>query len=193
MVADANLILPRPPRVQPTQFPFSFTKINLVKSNELAAIIRSVRSKFCVHLAAMSSVRDSWIHPEKSLINNTNIFLNLVEAIRLYSPETRLLSVGSSEQYEAKGKQSSPLSESDRLMPLNPYAVARCAQELLGRIYVTGFGLDILMTRSFNHVGPRQDSRPFFLDLLEPLLKLLRRGCVRLGCLLGTSMLLGTS
>jgi len=45
------------------------------------------------------------------------------------------------------------------LAPNSPYAAARCAQEWLGKAYVAGYGLDIVMTRSFNHIGPYQDKR----------------------------------
>jgi GDP-4-dehydro-6-deoxy-D-mannose reductase len=42
------------------------------------------------------------------------------------------------------------------LNPINPYAVARVSQELISKIYIDGYGLDIVMTRSFNHIGPQQ-------------------------------------
>jgi len=41
-------------------------------------------------------------------------------------------------------------------MPVSPYAVARVSQEMISKVYVDGYGLDIIMTRSFNHIGPFQ-------------------------------------
>jgi GDP-4-dehydro-6-deoxy-D-mannose reductase len=42
------------------------------------------------------------------------------------------------------------------MRPASPYAVARVAQENLSMVYARGFKLDIVCTRSFNHVGAGQ-------------------------------------
>jgi len=42
------------------------------------------------------------------------------------------------------------------LETVSPYAVARVSQELLSKIYAHGYGLDVVMTRSFNHIGTFQ-------------------------------------
>jgi GDP-4-dehydro-6-deoxy-D-mannose reductase len=143
----------------PESLRFRFEETNLLDSEELSALLSRVRPQFCIHLAAMSSVAGSWVQPDKSFVNNTNIFLNLVEAIRKCSPETRVLSIGSSEQYGTQKDPAAPLTEGDPLNPRSPYAVARCAQEWLGKAYIAGYGMDIVMTRSFNHVGVHQNRR----------------------------------
>jgi GDP-4-dehydro-6-deoxy-D-mannose reductase len=68
----------------------------------------------------------------------------------------RILSVGSSEEYGRFEEKDLPLKEEHTLLPLSPYAVARVSQELLAKVYVDSYGLDIVMTRSFNHLGPGQ-------------------------------------
>ena len=45
------------------------------------------------------------------------------------------------------------------MKPISPYAVARVSQELLSKIFVESYHLDIVLTRSFNHIGPWQDER----------------------------------
>jgi GDP-4-dehydro-6-deoxy-D-mannose reductase len=91
-----------------------------------------------------------------SFRNNTNIFLNLLDAARKVNPEARILSVGSSEEYGAVKEEDLPLREDSPLNPVSPYAVARVSQELLSKVYADGYGLDIVMTRSFNHIGTGQ-------------------------------------
>ena len=148
-----------PPRRAPLALRFDFKRINLLDARELGSLVRVAQPRICVHLAAMSSVADSWRQPNESFVNNTNIFLNLIEAIKKYSPETRVLSIGSSEQYGVKEKPTLPLTELESMEPVSPYGAARCAQEWLGKAYVAGYGLDVVMTRSFNHIGPYQDPR----------------------------------
>jgi GDP-4-dehydro-6-deoxy-D-mannose reductase len=51
-----------------------------------------------------------------------------------------------------------PLKEDSKLNPISPCAVARVSQELISTIYTNGYGVDIVKTRSFNHIGPGQSS-----------------------------------
>ncbi|HSA14756.1 MAG TPA: GDP-mannose 4,6-dehydratase, partial [Spirochaetota bacterium] len=81
---------------------------------------------------------------------------NLVETVRELDIQCRILSVGSSEEYGNVTKEILPLKEGMPLIPTSPYAVARLSQEWLSKVFCNGYGLDIIMTRSFNHIGPRQ-------------------------------------
>ncbi|MGY2133415.1 GDP-mannose 4,6-dehydratase [Hymenobacter sp. HD11105] len=108
------------------------------------------------HLASDSSVSHSWESPIESFLNNTNIFLNLVESLRKHSMSCRILSIGSSEEYGLVNPTNIPLNEDSPLNPISPYAVARVSQELLSKVYYEGYGMSIIMTRSFNHIGPGQ-------------------------------------
>jgi GDP-4-dehydro-6-deoxy-D-mannose reductase len=136
-----------------------YERINLQDQKAILSLLDKYKPEFIVHLAAESSVGYSWLHPVKSFNNNVNIFLHLVEAIRILKFKTRILSVGSSESYGNVHKDEVPLKEAHRLNPISPYAVARVAQEMLSKVYINGYGLDIILTRSFNHIGPGQDSR----------------------------------
>lgn len=136
-----------------------YAKVDLLSINDLIAIFKTSRPHFIIHLAAFSSVAYSWQKPIDCFNNNFNIFLNVLEAVKKTSSETRILSVGSSEQYGVVSADKIPLKETEPPNPISPYAVARVAQEYMASVYVKGFKLDIVSTRSFNHFGPRQDER----------------------------------
>lgn len=136
-----------------------FIRADLLTYGELLRIIGTARPDFIIHLASFSSVAYSWQHPIESFMNNSNIFLNLIEAVRTVNPRIRVLSVGSSEQYGIVSMEMVPLKETSPQNPVSPYAVARVAQEHMGSVYAKGFKLDIVNTRSFNHFGPRQDEK----------------------------------
>ena len=131
-------------------------RLDLLDLEAITSVVARERPDYLVHLASLSSVGASWHGPVASFTNNTNIFLNVLEAVRKESPKTRILSVGSSEEYGVVTPDELPLRETSPLRPASPYAVARVAQEHLGDVYVRGFGLDIVATRSFNHVGAGQ-------------------------------------
>lgn len=139
-----------------SQVHFTFENIDLLDDKRLENIIHRFQPDYILHLASFSSVGFSWKEPILSFRNNTNIFLNLLETVRRLELTCRILSVGSSEEYGNVREDMLPLREEYELHPESPYAVARSSQEQLSRVYVAGYGLDIVMTRSFNHVGPRQ-------------------------------------
>lgn len=134
----------------------SFEQADLLNKDVLDNIIFQFQPNYIMHLASYSSVAFSWKKPVVSFSNNTNIFLNLLEKVREMNLDCRILSIGSSEEYGNVQEAEMPLREEHSLNPISPYAVARVSQELLSKVYAHGFGMDIIMTRSFNHIGPGQ-------------------------------------
>ena len=136
-----------------------FEEVNLLNRDELKSVIERFRPQYILHLASFSSVAFSWQHPEESFVNNTNIFLNLTGVLKELELPCRVLSIGSSEEYGNVMAEHLPLRESMQLQPVSPYAVARVSQEMPSKVFVDSYHLDIILTRSFNHIGPWQDER----------------------------------
>ena len=136
----------------------TYYQMNLLDSEKIKKLLIDFQPDYILHLASYSSVAYSWEKPVESFVNNTNIFLNLVDAIQRHDLHARLLSVGSSEEYGNVRPENIPLGESTPLNPLSPYAVARVSQEMLSKVYADSLNLDAVMTRSFNHIGPGQRS-----------------------------------
>lgn len=155
---------------------FDFEKIDLLDKGKIENIIYQFQPDYILHLASFSSVAFSWKDPTISFQNNTNIFLNLLESLRKLDLSTRILSVGSSEQYGNVGKEDLPLQEDHPLNPISPYAVARVSQEMLSKVYAEGFGLDIVMTRSFNHIGPFQKNIFVIPSFVQQLVEIEKTG-----------------
>ena len=133
-----------------------FEKIDLLDRNRVESILFNFQPDYILHLASYSSVAFSWKEPILSFQNNMNIYLNLLESIRKWNLPARILSIGSSEEYGNVDEDTLPLTETHIPKPVSPYAVARVSQEMMSKVYADGYGLDIIMTRSFNHIGPFQ-------------------------------------
>ena len=144
-----------------------YRSLNLMDGKQVNRIVRSLKPDYIVHLAAISSVAQSWKEPANCFMNNMSAFLNLAEAVRNNGLNTRILSVGSSEEY---GIYDEPMTESLNLHPKSPYSVARLSQEYMSKLYVDNFNMDIVMTRSFNHIGPRQNTRFVIPSFIEQLI-----------------------
>lgn len=136
-----------------------FIEANLLDSEHLSSLFLDIKPDYVLHLAAFSSVAYSWQHPSESFTNNSNIFLNLINALNITDHKCKVLSVGSSEEYGNVKHSNIPIREDQPVNPLSPYAVARVSQELLSKVFIKAYKMDIVMTRSFNHIGPRQDKR----------------------------------
>lgn len=136
-----------------TNVDFLFKQIDLRDKDRLCKVIYDFAPDYILHLASYSSVTGSWKSPGASFQNNVNTFLNLVEAIRSVGLKCRLISVGTSEEYGKVDIKDLPLSEDHLLNPSSPFGIARFSQELVAKLYAEVYGLDIIMTRSFNHIG----------------------------------------
>jgi len=112
--------------------------------------------KDAYHLAGLASVRRSFGEMRRTLEVNALASLNLLGALLRQGTPPRLLLVGSAEQYGPGPAGPTGFSEDAALEPVSPYALSKVWQEALGRYYQRTERWPIMMTRTFNHTGPRQ-------------------------------------
>lgn len=154
-----------------------FKELNLLDKDLFDQVIKEYRPDYILHLASFSSVAYSWKHPAECFSNNTQIFLNIIECLRKNSlTNCRVLSVGSSEEYGNVTEEQLPLKENMHLEPISPYAVARVSQEQMAKVFVNGYGMNIILTRSFNHMGPYQDTRFVIPSFVKRILEIASTG-----------------
>lgn len=110
------------------------------------------------HFAAESFVSPSWNNPHRYMAVNYNGTVNLMEAMRITGSRARFLIPGSGEEYGEIEQGELPIRETSVLRPVNPYAVTKIAQDLIGYVYFRSYGLNVIRTRAFNHEGPRREN-----------------------------------
>jgi GDP-4-dehydro-6-deoxy-D-mannose reductase len=125
----------------------------------VAAAVRAAAPDRVYHLAAQSYPSASWDAPVTTLRTNVEGTINVLEAVRAHTPQARVHIAGSSAEYGFVTPEQVPIAEDRPLRPASPYGVSKVTQELLGLQYHDSYGLHVLVTRSFNHVGPRQGDR----------------------------------
>lgn len=129
---------------------------DLLDAAHLSELIRELAPQAVFHLAGQASVAQSWKTPQRTVEINVIAAVNLMEAVRLAAPTARLVLVGSSDQYGNLGEAGRLVSEAAETRPQTPYAVSKKAQEEMARVYARAYGMNICMTRSFNHGGAGQ-------------------------------------
>ncbi len=125
--------------------------------DDQSAVLRALeraRPEQVVHLAAQSSPRLSFEDPEGTLRTNVFGLLHILEAVRRLALRPRILVIGSAEEYGAVDAQAGPVGEDAPLRPRSPYAASKVAQAVLARQYAASHGIDVVLTRTFNHTGP---------------------------------------
>jgi len=151
-----------------------FQRIDLRDREKLCKVVYDFKPDYILHLASFSSVAGSWNNPCNSFQNNVNIFLNLLEVVRAIGSNCRIICVGSSEEYGNVKISDLPLSEDKIPNPTSPFGIARLSQEMLAKLYVEVYDLDIILTRSFNHIGAGQDEKFAVSSFAKQLVELLQ-------------------
>lgn len=136
-------------------------KIKLVEAdlNDAHSIenaIKQIKPDYIFHLAGQSFVPTSWHAPQETVKTNVIGTLNLLEAVRKYSSESKIQIAGSSEEYGLVHENETPIKETNELRPLSPYGVSKVGEDRISYQYAQSYGLKIIVTRAFNHTGPRR-------------------------------------
>ena len=129
---------------------------NLTDRIAVSRVLQKVKPDIIFHLAAQSFVPASWESPEDTLFNNIMAELNIFEVLRELELNPVIHIACSSEEYGLIYKNELPVKENNPLRPLSPYAVSKICQEKLAFQYHQSYGLKTVITRSFNHEGPRR-------------------------------------
>jgi len=131
-------------------------ELDLTDKAGVDRLIQEVQPDHIYHLASFAFVGKSFERADELLQNNIHVQLHLLEAVRLYAPQARVLSIGSAEEYGYSEQGEVPIRETHPLRPVNPYAVSKVTQEMLAIAYQKSFGMNIVRVRPFNHIGERQ-------------------------------------
>ncbi|MGH9028072.1 MAG: GDP-mannose 4,6-dehydratase, partial [Acidimicrobiales bacterium] len=133
-------------------------EVDVTDGAAMKALLSTHTPKAIYHLAALTHVGRSWTDPAEVFRVNATGTLNVLEAARACAEPPRVLITSSAEVYGAATEDQLPLTESSALAPVTPYGASKVAAEFLGIQAHLGHGLEVVMVRPFNHIGPGQAS-----------------------------------
>lgn len=129
---------------------------NMLVPENVDRIVKEVQPDGIFNLSGFASPHLSWQHITEAMRLNIEISVNLAMAIKNYCSKSRLLVVGTSNQYDIEACGNKPIDENSPRRTNDPYSISKQAQEDLLLALAKRFNLDIVLTRSFNHIGPGQ-------------------------------------
>ena len=128
--------------------------VDLLDAATVDRAIADVRPAAVYHCAGAAHVGQSWDRARETFVTNVLGTHHLLRALAHAGLSARVLIPGSALVYR---QADSALGEDAPIGPASPYALSKLAQEMLGVRAITEDGQIVLIARSFNHVGPRQE------------------------------------
>lgn len=114
----------------------------------VSRLVKAHRPSVIFHLAANSTTRHDALFENHATIATGA--LNILEAVRRYSPGSKVFLTGSGLQFKNDGQ---PISERDQFEALSPYAVARIQSSYAARYY-RSLGIRAYVGYLFHHESP---------------------------------------
>lgn len=145
-----------PPRL--ADLPAALHRGDLLEPGRIEAVIADVHPDAIVHLAGLSFMPAAEADPRAAYRTNLDATLALLGAMRACAPKSRLLVVSSSTVYGAPLPSELPVVEETPLRPETVYGASKAAAELAALQWQRAYGLDVIVARPFNHIGPGQDA-----------------------------------
>ena len=129
---------------------------DLTDMASLVKVLSMVQPDEVYNLAAQSHVRISFDQP----IYTTNVTgvgtLNLLEAVRLVSPHSKIYQASSSEMFGNTIDEDGYQRETTPMNPVSPYGCAKVFSYNICRNYRNSYGMKIWNGILFNHESPRR-------------------------------------
>jgi len=138
-----------------------YTKIklhyaDLTDMSSLISVVQKIMPDEIYNLAAQSHVRISFDQP----IYTTNVTglgtLNLLEAVKLIKPDTKIYQASSSEMFGNSIDSDGYQRETTPMNPVSPYGCAKVFSYNICRNYRNSYGMFISNGILFNHESPRR-------------------------------------
>jgi dTDP-glucose 4,6-dehydratase len=139
------------------------SRLNVV-THDLAGPVPEIGDfDYILNLASESHVDRSIQDPVGFIENNVSSTLQMLEYARKHKPKV-FIQFSTDEVFGAMEHE-----EWDVLLPSNPYAASKAAQEMIAIAYWKTFGIPLVITNSNNIVGKNQDPEKFVPKLVGKL------------------------
>jgi len=159
------------------RFPFRvlWLRADLTSSEETFELIRKSRPHYVFHLAAQAVPNVSWKDPEETFRANVVASISLLEGVRRFAPETRVLLASSTQVYGTSFLRRGQVNEKDLASPVTPYGGSKLLMEMAALNFAEREGVSVVISRACNQVGGGQPPAGVFSDFCRQIVLMERR------------------
>lgn len=126
-------------------------EIDLTDATQTDSLLNRLKPRELYHMAAHSSVAESFQNPLASRWNGT-VTLQLLEGVRQHTPLTRFFHASSAEMFGISSLAQ--LTEETAFAPVSPYACSKVFGHHLVSVFRNSFGIYACSGILFNHESP---------------------------------------
>ena len=131
----------------------NFLQTNINNFKEVGLLIKDTQADYIFHLAANSTTRhDALFENHQTIATGT---LNILEAVKQFSPDTKVFISGSGLQFLNNGN---PIKETDPFVANDAYSISRI-QSVFAARYFRSLGIKTYVGYFFNHDSPLRSER----------------------------------
>jgi len=139
---------------------FTLVEGDVIDIHSISGVIQSYQPHYLINCAAQSHVHSSFKQPKYTFDVNTIGVLNILESLKKYSPQTKMVQFSTSEmfgdQYSTDNIGNKYQDENTVLSPQSPYAVAKVAAHHLCNLYRKAYDVKVSCIIMFNAESPRR-------------------------------------
>lgn len=139
---------------------FILDEFDLTDPSIINNILHKYKPDELYNLAAQSHVGTSFKQPTTTFDINTIGVINLLEAIKNYSPSTRFYQASTSEMFGSNYSENNTFGkyqdENTPFSPQSPYGISKAASHRMVQIYREAYNLFACNGILFNHESPRR-------------------------------------
>ncbi|MDC3123559.1 GDP-mannose 4,6-dehydratase [Gammaproteobacteria bacterium] len=126
----------------------TWVTLDLINYASVEALIRQMRPTCIIHLSGQSSVGQSWRAPRQTIQSHVISTLNILEAVRSCSTNTKVFVAGSCESFTDTRLR---ITKDTMHEPRSPYAAAKAAMQVLCRGYRENYDVWVSTGYFSNH------------------------------------------
>jgi GDP-4-dehydro-6-deoxy-D-mannose reductase len=131
-------------------------QLEILDAGAVRRLVEEAAPDAVLHLAARSSVADALRDPAGTLKVNVLGTLHLLQALQDARFDGPMVFVSSGDVYGKVADDALPITERQLPAPRNPYAASKLGAEALCYQSTITSGLNVIIARPFNHIGPGQ-------------------------------------
>ena len=114
---------------------------------------------YIINMASLSDVEASINDPGPFILNNVLLVTNVLEYARVCKPRA-FVQISTDEVYGPSGENEGH-AEWAPLLPSNPYAASKAAQEVIAIAYWRSYGVPLVITNTMNNFGEMQQASKY--------------------------------
>lgn len=149
---------PAASRVTHSGIEFPIVGVDSLDRQAMEQALRSIKPDRIFHLAGYANAGKSFSEPQAAWLGNLEVTRTLYDAMGSTGCRARVLFVSTGMVYGDSSKEFPVCTEFQPLRPASPYAASKAAADLLSYQHTRHPGLDIVVARPFNHIGPGQNT-----------------------------------